>query len=565
MRKFTLVSCLLTGVFMSLLVNGQTLQRIEVSLAGTGVAGFSGDGGRAAVAALDSPYDVCMDHSRNLYFVDKANFRIRKISADKGIISTVAGGGSSTADGIPALNASIQPNFMTVDASGNLYFTMNNTVRKVSASTGLITTIAGGLTPGYTGDTGPASAATLNNPMGITTDASNNIYIVDRGNNVIREIFASTGYIVTIAGTGVLGYLGDGASALSATLDGPVVITVNALGNVYFSDQNPSFPNYDNSVIRMLDVSTGNIHTILGSVSAGVDIYNIPANQAMLGTITGVCTNPVTHDVYCDEMSCSCRYLNLTNDSLFEVAGNFGAQSFTDDINACSADMNFPVGMCMDPDGSGTIYIADCGNHRIRKIFTLAARPAFAFGDAQSIDACASAPTHIDSQLAVGSLDSGISISWSLLTPPAFGTVTGLPATSTSVGVMFLNYTSGVTYTPAASFSTPDSFQVLASDGVNSEVVTVYATSNCGYPTAVPSIKTNKAQVSVFPNPVSDYMMITSSSDISEIAMTNEIGQVVFGQKGNLGNSVRINTSSFAEGIYFVTINGIQTIKVNKN
>ena len=564
MQKFTFAGCCLAGILFACSVSAQVTQRIEVTVAGTGATGFSGDGGRATAAVVDSPYDVCMDASRNIYFVDKANLRIRKITASKGIISTIAGGGSLTSDGVSAVNAAISPRFMTVDGMGNIYFTMANSIKKVNTATGIITTLAGSATAGYTGDSGPASAATLNNPMGITTDAANNVYVVDRGNNVIREIFASSGYIITIAGNGTSGYTGDGASALSATLNGPAVITVNSAGDVYFSDQNPSFPSYDNSVVRMINISTGNVSTVLGTPVSPVNIYNIPALEAILGTITGLCTDPVTHNVYCDEMSCSCRYLDLVRDSLYEVAGNFASQSYTDDINAFSANMNFPVGMCMDPSGNGTIYIADCGNNRIRKLVTLSEKPVFAFGESQSIDACATAPATIDSQLAVGTTDSGTTITWTLLSAPSYGTVTGLPASTSAVGVMYLNYPTGITYTPDASFSTPDAFTVVASDGSVSDTVTVYATSDCGFPTNLITVASAKANTSVYPNPVTDELTVSSTQSISDIVITNILGQQVYYGKDIAATQKTINTATFPTGIYLVKINGSENFKIEK-
>jgi hypothetical protein len=315
----------------------------------------------------------------------------------------------------------------------------------------------------------------------------------------------------------------------------------------------------------MLNASSGNVTTVMGSVSSGLNIYDVPATSAILGTITGLCVDPATHNVYCDEMSCSCRYLNLTTDSLYEVAGNFSSQSFTDDINACNANMNFPVGMCMDPSGNGIFYIADCGNNRVRKVFMLASKPTYAFGEKQTIDGCAGLPTAIDSQLALGTLDSTIAISWTMLTPPTHGSVTGLPAATMGVGVGFLNYPTGVTYTPSASFAATDFFQVVASAGVLTDTLTIYATSNCGYTTLVSGPGADGSKVSMYPNPAQDFVTLNSDHNMASIEVTNVLGQVVIFRNGNLGQNMVLDTHMLAKGVYQVTINGNTALKLTKD
>ena len=208
------------------------------AVAGTGISGYSGDGGAAASAQLNLPNGVAVDSAGNLYIADSNNHRIRKVSID-GIMTTVAGTGFAgySGDGGGALAAQLdQPSGIAVDSAGNLYIadTYNNVIRQVSAG-GTITTVAGNGTIGYFGDGGPARNAQLNHPNGVAADRAGNLYIADSDNNSIREV-TSAGIITTLAGNGTLGYSGDGGPAASAQLDLPNGVAVDGAGNVYIAD-----------------------------------------------------------------------------------------------------------------------------------------------------------------------------------------------------------------------------------------------------------------------------------------------------------------------------------------
>ncbi len=208
------------------------------TIAGNGTAGYSGDGGPAASAELNSPSGVAVDFSGNIYIADYKNNRIRRVDAS-GVISTVAGKGTAgySGDGGPASSAELStPSGVAVDTSGNIYIadSSNNCIRKVDAS-GVISTVAGKGTGGYSGDGGPASSAELSSPFGVAVDASGNIYIADDKNNRIRKVDAS-GVISTVAGNGTGGYSGDGGPATSAELNSPSGLAVDSSGNIYIAD-----------------------------------------------------------------------------------------------------------------------------------------------------------------------------------------------------------------------------------------------------------------------------------------------------------------------------------------
>ena len=210
---------------------------VITTVAGTGARGYSGDGGLAVNARLNSPRGVASDAAGNLYIADSHNRRVRKVDTS-GRITTVAGNGriGYTGDGGPALAAALNNiEELAVDASGNLYIadTANHRVRRVSSS-GVITTVAGTGRQGYGGDGGPASNAQLNRPTGVAVDAVGNLYIADSFNERVRKVDTS-GVITTVAGTGVRGHSGDGGLAVDAEIAWPAAVAVDAAGNLFIA------------------------------------------------------------------------------------------------------------------------------------------------------------------------------------------------------------------------------------------------------------------------------------------------------------------------------------------
>ena len=219
------------------------------TFAGNGTAGFSGDGGAATAAELNHPVGIAIDNAGNVYIADYDNDRIRKVSAS-GIITTIAGNGSPySGDGGPATAAGVSlPGGVAVDNLGNVYIPeyYDNRVREINTA-GIINTIIGNGNAGYSGDGGPATAAEINGSSGVWIDASGNIYVGDFYNNVIRKVNTS-GIISTVVGTGTGGYTGDGGNATAAELNHPSNMIFDAAGNMYISD-------IGNNVIRKVNTS----------------------------------------------------------------------------------------------------------------------------------------------------------------------------------------------------------------------------------------------------------------------------------------------------------------------
>jgi sugar lactone lactonase YvrE len=249
---------------------------IITTVAGTGAAGFSGDGAAATAARLDLPTALAVDAVGNVYVADMDNHRVRRIAAGTGVITTVAGNGVEgfAGDGGSATAASIDsPNGLAVDSAGNLYIadTHNGRVREVSAATGIISTVAGtGAEQAFGGDGGAATAAGLALPRGLTIDAAGNIYVADSGNHRVRRISAA-GTITTVAGQGTEAFAGDGAPAVAASLDSPRAVAMSPGGLLTLADT-------DNQRIRQLDALPApgpDIHEIAGLVSVAADTLSL--------------------------------------------------------------------------------------------------------------------------------------------------------------------------------------------------------------------------------------------------------------------------------------------------
>jgi uncharacterized protein (TIGR03437 family) len=349
----------LSGLILSSAL-GQTASTYTITtIAGTGTAGYSGDGGAATSGQLSLPVGATLNGG-NLYIADQANQRIRIVGSD-GKINTFAGDGIGgyTGDGAKATAATMNsPSNVAVDASGTVYFTdtNNNVVRKVTKD-GNIATVAGNQTNGttYGGDGGLATNASVYRPSGVAVDAAGNVYIADTSNNRIRKITVSTGVITTIAGTGNPGYGGDGKAAVNASLKNPVAVAVDGSGNLYIADSG-------NHVIRKI---TGTIiSTVAGNGTPGFSGDNGTAFPlAQLNNPKGVVVDPSGNVFIADTGNSRIRMVSPAG-VITTIAGTGGFAYTGDGGAALSAQLNFPAGITLD--ASGNIYVADTSNNVIR-------------------------------------------------------------------------------------------------------------------------------------------------------------------------------------------------------
>ncbi len=347
--------------------------QIISTIAGSSNAGYSGDGGPAAAAWLNSPTCVAADAAGNFYFADAGNM-VRKVNAS-GIITRFAGVDTLSGysgDGGPADEARLNlVSGLAVDAAGNVYISdgNENRIRKVNTS-GVITTVIGNGTGGFSGDNGPAASAQLLGPGGIAFDASGNLYIADRGNYRIRKVNTS-GTITTIAGDGTFvgfGNNGDGGPATVAKLGGIAALATDPAGNLFIADD----------VMKIVrKINTGGIITTVAS----------PLNSPQFGGPQALATDASGNLYIVDYDYNKVRRMTPSgNISVLAGTGN-GIGGFAGDGSiATSAYLNQPSGIAVVTASAScvSVYIGDSRNNRIRKVIASKARPTVTVTPSQS-------------------------------------------------------------------------------------------------------------------------------------------------------------------------------------
>ena len=418
------------------------------TVAGNGGVSYSGDGGQATKAQLNTPQGVAADSSGNLYIADTANHAVRKVTA-AGVISTLAGTGTAgySGDGGAAAGSQLRgPQGIAVDSSGNVYVadTGNSRVRKITSG-GSISTYAGSGTAGYGGDGAAASSAQLNTPLSVAVDSAGNLYIADFGNNVVRKV-STSGTISTVAGNGIQGFSGDGGKATAARLNGPQAVAVDSGGNLYIADS-------QNSRVRLV-TPDGTITTVAGTGIAGYSGDGRLAVNAQIANPAGLAVDSAG-SVYITDSSALVRKF-FVGGPIVSVAGNSTVGYSGDGGLATLAQLDAPIGLAVN--SKGVVYIADSGNGAIRSIQ--------ATGAGSTIAAVVSAASDQSGPVAPGEVlvlyGSGLGAAGGVVTS-AFGSNGALPTSLGGTTVYFSGTPGAILYTSANQVSAIVPFGVSGS------------------------------------------------------------------------------------------------------
>jgi sugar lactone lactonase YvrE len=357
MLKRQFLSTFLFSFLFSVSLHAQN--GIITTIAGSGSAGFSGDGGQALLAEFNRPSGIAVDTLGNIYISDRDNNRVRKIDVN-GVVTTIAGTGNagSSGDGGPAISAELnKPKGIVLDAQGNIYVAefAGHRVRKIDVN-GNISTYAGTGISGYNNDNIQANTAMLKEPRNLALDAAGNLYIGEYTGYRIRKV-SPAGIITTVVGTGYSGSITDGTPAISSPIDLVSGIAIDDTGNIYFSGQYSS---------RFYKVNTaGNVYKIAGLWQMWSNGDGGPALQAGLDNPADVLAD--TSGVYLIDQG-DFRIRKINGQGIINGFAGNGNQGFSGDGGAAINAMMEPAGFAKDR--WGRMYIADGGNNRIRMIDT---------------------------------------------------------------------------------------------------------------------------------------------------------------------------------------------------
>jgi len=308
------------ALLVQLSISQVTSAQIIFTVVGNGTSGYTGDSGPAGDAQLNNPWSSVFDKYGNMYIADQGNSVVREVFSADGTINTVVGNGSPgfSGDGGPAIYASFRwPTSVALDTSGNLYVsdTYWDRIRKVDSSTTIVSEVGGNGTSGWAGDSGLATQAKLAYPNVIAVNRSGDIFIADQNNHRIRKIARSTGIITTVAGTGTAGFSGDNGLAVNAKLNYPAGVAVDTSDNFYIADQ-------ENNRIRMVTAATGIITTVAGSSNVGFIGDSLPATSVGLHWPVAVCLDSKSNIFIADYSNNIVEKVDVTTGIITKVAGN---------------------------------------------------------------------------------------------------------------------------------------------------------------------------------------------------------------------------------------------------
>ena len=517
------------------------------TFAGSGSTGtwgsFSGDDGPATAATLNRPFNIAMDKKGNLYIADDYNFCIRKVDPS-GMITTAAGTPGVwgfAGDGGPATAALFNyAVFLAVDTFRNLFVADvgNYRIRKIDTA-GIITTIAGNGTTGFSPDGTPATAAALFygsiSGVCIATDRAGTVYFGDAQNFRIRKIGAD-GNLVTVAGNGTLGLCCDGMPATAAAIMQRGMV-LDDYGNIFVAED---------QVIQRIDAVTGIITTIAGNDTVFVDGGDGgPATAATIDYAEGQLAFDSRGNLYFGEGG---RVREISATGIISTVAGDGYLGFAGDGGpATNAEITIVFGMAMG--GGDMLYVSDYDNNRVRVVNMHYAAPTFAAGAVQTASLCSGMADSLNALLTVADTDATQTLTWSVVLPPAHGTLAAA-CTRTSTGTATTPY--GIYYLPDAGYTGTDTLAVAVTNGVQHDTTTVCATvGSCDTSTATPMVSPMKP-FAVYPNPAAGHFKIAfAGQDTATFTLFDVEGRLVAQKTLRPGTApIMVDCSILPPGLY---------------
>ncbi len=521
-------------LFLFLLLPFAGQAQIITTFCGNGTSAVSSEGVPATATSIYGAGSGTFDNIGNYYFSQGiGNSRISKVSANY-IITTVAGTSSAGygGDGGPATLAKLKyPNPPSEDNLGNIYIPdgNNNRIRKVDISTGIISTIAGTGTPGLSGDNSPATAAMIYGPSSIDFDKYGNLFFADCDNARIRKI-NNFGIISTVVGT-TYGFSGDGSPATNAQIDNVLCIKFDALGNLFMADEG-------NRRIRKMD-TFGIITTVAGNGSYLYSGDNIPATSAQFDPFS-IAIDKNNNLYIADHYNNRIRKIDSTG--IIHTVSGTGVGGYNGDgILATTAQLNWPEGVALDV--CGNLYIADNLNARIRKITY--------------------PPTLTVPVISLSGINTAIA-----------GTTVTLTATVTNVGSSYLIHwmNHGIEFStttiPSVTYTKPAGIDTIIARVVPTGYGCWDSTTSAAHIVAVDRTGINNITsgvIGIYPNPAHNELTIIAGNKISNVTISNLIGQVVYSEVASShamsGGLWKVNIENLPAGVYVVKITDSEGVK----
>lgn len=518
--------------------NAQTIS----TYAGTGASGSTGDGGAATSATFGNCHGVATDAAGNLYITDAVNHKIRQVTP-AGVISTYIGTGVAgyNGEGVGIAVAQINnPYGIAVSAVGDIYFceTAGNRVRMIKE--GAVKTIAGDGVPGFSGDGGAATAARVNGPSGIVADALGNVYFSDGGNHRVRKINPA-GVITTVAGNGSVTFTTDGLAATATPLRFPGFLCFDPSGNLHISVNG-----YDR--ILKVNSATGIATVVAGIGSVAYTGDGGPATAAGIGAPAGIkfdhlgnlyiiCNHPANNTVR-----------KVTPAGIISTYCGTGTATSTGDGGpAAMASLNRPVDLAID--ACNNMYVSEGNGRKVRKIAYANRIPSFTNGATVSVTMCATTAdtTTVDTTLGnlTAVIDSDLcqTLTWSVLSGPGHGTVSGFPSMGTASG--FTITPTGLAYNPTLGYTGFDTVKVRISDGVANDTITYYVQiMPCTIPTGTYSASLSNSEFIVYPNPSAGIFTLQLPQgweEKTDVMITDLTGRIITKFEFTANNSKTFN------------------------